>query len=455
MRTVTFQLPQGFDTTDALQVVVHTNYGNGLFESDINNDAAAADVTLPEPYQATVNTAVDVVPLGVPITITGHASFIGAGGDANGRPLTVRVLLAGSAQPVQAIAVTTDAQGDFTTTFTPNQPGVYGLAVAPPLSLDNTVQSQFNAVYISSNSAGGQDVVPGTPVHGTITVNNLGQIQLTGLSASVTGAPGNLDVQISVPDTVLPAVGTAAINYTLTASNASVTYAWLTFNITTDVGATTTATLPVSITPLAPRLSTDPAGLNSGMLVGQQTLVTFQVTNTGNQPTGDLRVRLPDTEYLSLVGPNPSNPVIPSLAPGESATITLQLLPPANLPLGLYTGVIEVSNNDVGILEPFTFRATTIATGDVRISATDYITPQVPGTHVELLDPYDNSVVVAEGITDASGFIDLGDVIQGTYLLSASATHHSSTQMTVTVTPGIINQVTVYLAQQLVPFPVT
>ena len=81
-------------------------------------------------------------------------------------------------------------------------------------------------------------------------------------------------------------------------------------------------------------LAANPAYLDTGMVVGSQTLVSFTVVNNGGSPSGNLAVSLPPTSYMTLASPA----TIPSLAPGASTTVTIELTPPANLPLEEYTG---------------------------------------------------------------------------------------------------------------------
>src|SRR5262249_48518904 len=152
------------------------------------------------------------------------------------------------------------------------------------------------------------------------------------------------------------------------------------------------------------------------------------VSNTGGAPSGDLQVSLPATSYLSLASPA----TIPSLAPGASARVTLQLTPPANLPLARYAGTIGVGSTQTGLSVPFTFTAITSAVGDVHVLVDDDYTfqvagsPHVQGATVNLLNPYDNTQVVATGVTDATGVVTFTGVPAGPYLLQVEATGHST-----------------------------
>ena len=86
----------------------------------------------------------------------------------------------------------------------------------------------------------------------------------------------------------------------------------VTIDVTTDQGAVLDILLEVTVLPLTPILAANPGYLDSGMLVGGQTLVSFTVVNDGGAPSGELAGHLPSTSYLSLASPA----TIPSLAPG-------------------------------------------------------------------------------------------------------------------------------------------
>ena len=81
-------------------------------------------------------------------------------------------------------------------------------------------------------------------------------------------------------------------------------------------------------------LAAQPGTLIDGMLVGSQTLVNFNVVNNGGAASGPLQVLVPQASFLSLSSPA----TIGSLAPGQSTTVTLQLLPGTDLAAGILYG---------------------------------------------------------------------------------------------------------------------
>ena len=64
--------------------------------------------------------------------------------------------------------------------------------------------------------------------------------------------------------------------------------------------------------------------------------------------------------------------------------MTLQLSPPAALPLDQYTGTIAVTNAQAGVSVPFVFTAITSAVGNVSVLVDDDLTFDVTnGPHVQ------------------------------------------------------------------------
>src|SRR5208337_795965 len=138
-----------------------------------------------------------------------------------------------------------------------------------------------------------------------------------------------------------------------------------------------------------------------------------------------------------------------------STTVTLALNPAADLPLEIYSGTIGLSGSDTGLSIPFTFRAVSTAVGDVHVLVDDDYTfeesgsPHVVGATVSLLDAYDNSQVIATGVTDDTGAVTLRSVPAGPYVLEVQAAQHDTYRASITVQPGITNNSEVFIAQEL------
>ena len=146
------------------------------------------------------------------------------------------------------------------------------------------------------------------------------------------------------------------------------------------------------------------------------------------------------------------------LGAGAKTTVTLALMPTDDLPLGQYTGTLALTGSNTGITMSFDFRAISDAVGDVQVNVQDEYTyyvagaPLVANAHVALRDPFDNSVVVAEGTTDASGSVLLPAVREGNYLLEVQADRHATYRAPFTVVAGPTNDKDVFIQRQTVTY---
>jgi hypothetical protein len=432
--------------TDANQTVQELSFSNntGTSTQPVNDQAS---------YQATVSTTVTTVPNGTPVPLSGVATLTGTGAPAANVPVAVGVLVNGTTRTLTAY---TDSGGHYSITFEPLQTeaGAYAVTAADPGVTNPAVQAHFEIVGMTASPASGNvQVVPNTPLSGQFTLTNLSGVPLTGVTATASGGPAGLTEQLTPPSQVA-GNGTATLGYSLDATSAKAASGVVTIQLTSAEGAVLNILVGVSILPLAPNLAANPGFLNTGMLVGAQSTVSFTVVNNGGAPSGDLQVSLPGTPYLSLASPA----TIPSLATGASSTVTLELSPPSNLPLEQYTGTIGVSNTQTGISVPFTFTAITNAVGTVHVLVDDDYrfdkagSPRVQGATVNLLNPYDNTQVAATGPTDATGAVTLSNVPAGPYVLQVEATGHSSYENSYTVVPGITNNDEVFIQRQFVSY---
>src|SRR5207253_7114936 len=130
--------------------------------------------------------------------------------------------------------------------------------------------------------------------------------------------------------------GANQIVYTITATDALIIGAQVALRLSTAEGASLNIPVNVTITPLVPTLVANPGFLAGGMLRGNQTFVSFDVSNIGGASSGNLEVNLPESPWLSLVSVSPISP----LGPGEHTTVTLALKPTADLALARYDGSI-------------------------------------------------------------------------------------------------------------------
>ncbi|MDL2321916.1 Ig-like domain-containing protein, partial [Desulfosarcina sp. OttesenSCG-928-B08] len=440
--------------TGSYTLLVMTNvHGNPGEVSSANNSALAADPTLIlATCTVTVRTDTELAPNGTAISLYGHAALTTTGEPAANQTVSIRILTNGTRRVITA---TTDANGDFTAIFTPlvNEAGHYEVAAAHPDVTEDVVQDSFELIGMSTSAASAVRVSPGTPITGQVTIRNLSSIDLTGLSATVAQTPDDVSVVATIADS-LPEEGTTTLTYEISALDNTRTSGTVVLHLATDQGATLDVGISTTVVPLTAVLSASEGTLTGGVVRGQQAFYTFTLTNTGGIATGDLSVDLPDWPWFSLA----TSPDIASLNPGESTTVTLALTPSEDLALGRYTGAIAVQGQPASLSVGFDFTVVSAATGDVQVTVVDDYTfyaegsPNVEGATVTLRDPYDNSIVIAQTVTDASGVIAFAAIPEGVYLLEVSADQHGTSKITIPVRPGIVNATNIFIARQTITY---
>ncbi len=356
---------------------------------------------------------------------------------------------------VRTISATTNSQGDFAATFQPlaTEAGTYQYAAGLPGAVPGATEGQFNIVGMTISSQAEVILAPGVPVSGSQTITNLGPVPLTGLTVNVVGAPANIQVQATLKSTTLGSAGSVTLDFTVTASDASVTSANVIVLVQSSDGAEAELTLPITVLPLVPMLAAEPGTLVESMLVGQQTIAQFSVVNNGGASSDALQVVVPQATFLSLTSPENIAP----LAPGASTTVTLQLLPAADLPLGSYTGTISLVGATDSLNVPFQFLAVSQAVGNVVIDAQDELTfftqgaPLVAGASV-ILSNTQTAATVASGTTGTDGTLELDALQVGTYNVLVQAQGHNAFQGSVTVQAGMTATVDAFMTSQLVTY---
>jgi hypothetical protein len=209
-------------------------------------------------------------------------------------------------------------------------------------------------------------LVVGISQTNTLLLNNLTAVPLTGLTATVLGAPSDVSVQVSVPS-VVGSNGAVQTTYIVEATSLGQGQAQFSIQYTSAQGATVTLPFSATITPPTAQLSVDPPSLLGAMMNGKQTLVSFTVTNFGAAPSGPIQVTLPAASWLTCATVQP----IPSLAPGQSGQIMLSLMPTNGQTLGEYPGDLIVQGSNNALTVPFVFTDVSALKGNLQVTAQD------------------------------------------------------------------------------------
>ena len=449
-RTASIQLPSDPGT---YHIIVVTDADGQVEEgSERNNVISLATIDVQPSYRATATAQLKVAPCGTPIPITGRAFFVDDNSPARYRLVTVRIHLRDTRRVFQVMA---DDKGEFSTTFTPlpTEAGLYTLGADHPLVQEDATQDTFTLLgFRADPGLVNVRLIPNEPLAGTIALQNLSDQPLSGLQASVQGAPAALGLQLSVPSD-LPGGAQVPLQYSFNTTFTNPVSLSLQIRVSTAENVVKSVPLTIVVAPLRPVITVTPGYLAQGMVRGAQSLVSFDVQNAGGAPSGDLSVLLPPLPWMTLATPA----LIPSLPPGGRATVTLSLQPAADLPLARYDGSLAVGNTTAGVTIPYQFTSISEARGDARVTLTDEYTyfvntaPHVTNATVALRDAISGEAV-ASMAADTNGVAAFSNLREGTYTVDAFAPKHSPFRGTLKVVAGGVAELEAFLSRQTVTY---
>lgn len=421
---------------------------------DNNITISAEPIAVRAAYGAWVQTPLTTAQANTPVPLSGRATnAFGAGVQA--KLVNIHILVRGTERVISAL---TDADGNFATTWQPlpGEGGFYQIFATHPGVSSAPVQNEFRLVGLRADPASAAfTVVEGATRSGSVAIENLSDVPLTGVTVSVVSAPAGLNVtaKLAGGDTIAGGVK-ASLSYTVAPATGTA-YGNVLLRVDSTEGASVDVTLAVSVEPLRPRLAATPARLVAGMARGRQSVVEFKLANEGGVPTGPITVALPPTPWLALAATNP----MPPLAPGETnaMTVTLLLTPATNLALGAYEGNIALNSSNASLNLPFTFRALSEARGDLLITAVDELTyygtgsPNLAGATVTVRDAAAQTNV-ASGITATNGQFFVNQLQEGYYEIELTADKHTTYRQTRLLVAGQTNEVSAFLSRQVVSY---
>ena len=449
------------ETTGKYYLIIVTDAFNAVAEGSEHNNTAVsvAPIDVTSPVVATISTDVEQMATGYTanatlIPLTGRMSDAVSGAPVANAPVRVMIRVNGLDRFIDA---TTDAAGNFAVNFKPlpGEVGRFGIGAGYVGTNVFTVQDSFTLIGMSASVPALRMMATNeTPLEGSFTLKNLSEVPLTALRASIDGVAANFDFFTSQA-AVLGAGGEITVYYKLVGRGVTDTLQASrgTLTISSAEGAVARIGLDLAVIPQTPKLVASPGYLAQGMLVGRQTLVSFDVMNQGAADTGVIDVTLPKEPWMSLV----SAAQIANLKPGETATVTIALSPGADLSLIRYDGQIALNAKFSSLSMPFQFRAVSEAKGDFKISVEDQLTyyaagaPKLAGATVTISDPYTYNVV-ATGVTGADGSFSALGLAEGTYLVTVQADKHSSYRATQQIKAGTLTDKTIFLDRQLVSY---
>lgn len=440
-------------------IVVQTDVANTVLEGlETNNTrVSAAPITVSPSYVATVMTDVEMAPADTPVLLTGFATNVADETPAAFREVSVHLQVRGTKRVFTAI---TDANGEFELTFNPlpGEGGSYTVGAAFPGVANAAIQDSFKLVGMRAEPP--RDSIRVTEAAGprgdSITLRNLADVPLTGLSIEVLGdIPSNIliSAELAGDATELSEMGTLAVNYTVEATDPSVLSGRFSLRVTSNEAPDVVVPIDYSVTPLRASLVVNPGRLSLSAVIGQERFYEFDVTNTGGKESGNVEVFIPDVDWFRVASPK----TIPSLQPGESSTVTLRLAAPDSLVPQRFTGQLELFAPNALVRVPTTVNVVSETTTTLSVLVEDEYTyfaedtPPLAGATVSIRDAVTGSSFPSR-TTTASGAVDFEGIPEGVYDVSVSAPRHNSYRNTVRISAGQENNIRAFLPRETVSY---
>lgn len=420
-----------------------------------NNTTVSEAVEIVTAYTTTVSTSVTVQPSGTPVPLTGSATRLD-GTPAAFELVNLHLNLRGTERIISAL---TDSGGNFATTFNPlpGEAGTYTIGATHPGNPEADPQDSFTLLGFQTDPRrlAVKLTADGIATTGSFELTNLADLNQSGLSFTLVGAPAGVSGSFTpASGSSLASLASTEVDYSLSADPGLAAGSYdAALRIESSEGGIRQLGLDLTVCLNTPELSVSNLPLKRGMVAGQQTFVNFRVRNTGGAPTGPWQVILPDVPWLSSAVASP----LPSLAPDEQITISLQLGPADDLPLGEYPGSLLLRAADSSLSVPFSFRNLSLAKGNLTVICEDEYTyfaegrPKLAGAHIEVIDNLTRTTV-AEAVGDANGEATFDDLNEGYYEVIVTAEKHASYRGIVFVEPGEDNQLTAFLERTSVEY---
>ncbi len=435
-------------------VIVQTDASNSVAEVLENNNTgfSAAPIHVTAAYNAVVSTTLQTAPANTPVPMTGFA-FKPGNIPAPFVLVNIHIYVQGTHRIISAI---TDGNGNFSATWQPlpGEAGFYQIGAAHPGFTNAPAQATFTLYGMNANPAQPSVTLLGEGIStGAVEIINAGDTALSSIVAAVVDPPADLNFSLSLATNSLGGNGSNALTFTINSTDGQPKSGTVTVHLTSAEGAVLDLPFAINVMSLNPQLVASPAPLVRGIQPGVQSFASFVVTNIGGATSGPVTISLPQLQWLSLTSTNP----LPPLAPGDSVTVSLQMMPDASLSLGDITGNILLSDGNVVASEPFDFRVLSTGNGSLLVNSQDEFTyyavgsPPLTNATVTLLDSVSNNVVT-NGVTDGNGQWFAPQLQEGFYTLELTASNHSSFKSSIFVGAGVTNTVNAFLQLQTVTY---
>ena len=260
-------------------------------------DGAIADVS----YMAVARTDKSLYKQGESVVITGSATSTSDSKPMANVPVKIGVSVKGFDR---FATVNTDANGNFSYTFTPgvSEAGSYSVwAIHPDLS-DRTVQAQFSIIGLQvSPLQANIRLLKGQSYDIPVTLTNLGGSPLNGLNFSPTTSSGVTGAAVNIGNPVLNPGESRNITFRVGADQDASASGFASLDIATQEGLTSRVDASITTISAIPVIATSPSYIDTGLMRGNQRIENIIIQKHRGRDPGQPAHR---RAVFTLAGPD-------------------------------------------------------------------------------------------------------------------------------------------------------
>ena len=367
------------------------------------------------------------------------------------------------------VTTTLDAAGNFTAqyTFGEQTGGRYkvGACVHGAGGTETAATINVTRLKIERSSYLKEDITEGVPLEGNIQVTNLSEDPLYNVTFRMDGLPDDWEVELtSIAKLEGNATGNAHYRLVATEPNAAKTLISGTFVASaedSEGGKVSDSEMPVYFWWYAAKAKLVADNIKTTLYRDGQRTLNLRIENVGLKETGSIGVEWSSGQsWLSA-----STTELASVSKDGKTTLKLNLQGNQDMIVdGTYKALVRLkpANGDkLDVEVKCTVVSTDVAnlTVDVvdayTLGADDGNGPHVAGASVKLTNALTGEVAMT-GTTDENGlFYTDGQVKEGTYYVYVTAPNHYYAEKTITLDPGVENQLEVFLNYETVKISYT
>ena len=454
-RTATVKMP---GANGVYYLLVDTDADDVLLEADDSNNlgTSPAPATVAPAYFSTLTADRIEAVNGDVIRLSGQAIDFDTAEAAPFEFVTIEAEIGGI---TRTIDVLTDITGQWSTDFVTlqGQGGTLNLIARHPGNPDENPTPEASVGIYGMGLQ--EDFVTFEVVNGesgtlNLTLDNFGDLDLTGLTATIEGLPGSWSATPVLGATTLAGDGSLTLDLNASVPNETVyDFADVLVRVKSDQGAVAESNIRIDPVSSLADLVIEQPSIEGYAIRGEQELVSFTIMNEGLEASAPITILLPELDWLGLSSPQ----IIESLGAGESRDIFVRLTPDEDVPFGSFSGSIAVSEagGDFETL-PFAFFTASDATGTLELNLVDELfyfaegAPKVDDGRVTVTNAVTGEIVFSS--MDVDGMVTINDIPEGFYNVRIDAADHDSYEATIEINPGQTNSINAFMSRQTVKY---